>query len=118
MACLQPVAFLRLDPAFRRPEQVFAVPAARQGTPELRGLVPAYRVPYYEQWLELFRKADLHIHLQQAAVQAARPSYRQTAGEVAFIHLIGKLMKQRRPEEGTAPTGSAASPVAKGWEMF
>ena len=63
------------------------------------------QVPYYEQWigpwailpdaltqtLELFRKTDLHIHLQQAAVQAARPSYRQTAGDVAVIHLTGKL---------------------------
>ena len=79
-----------------RPEQVLAVPAERQDTPELRRLVPAYNAPYYEQWigpweilpdaltltLELFRKTDRHIHLQQQAsmgggtptVQARRES--------------------------------------------
>lgn len=81
------------------------------------------QVPYYEQWigpwailpdaltqtLELFRKTDLHIHLQQqqAINQAARGSYRQTAGDVAVISLTGKLMKQQASMGGGTSTVQA-----------
>jgi len=80
------------------------------------------QIPYYEQWLgpwailpdaltqtlELFRKTDLHIHLQQQAInQAARGSYRQTAGDVAVISLTGKLMKQQASMGGGTSTVQA-----------
>ena len=81
------------------------------------------QVPYYEQWigpwailpdaltqtLELFRKTDLHIHLQQQQTinQQARGSYRQTAGDVAVINLTGKLMKQQASMGGGTSTVQA-----------
>lgn len=80
-------------------------------------------VPYYEQWigpwamlpdalnqtLELFRKIDLHLHLQQQQEiqQAARSTRGETAGQVAVIELTGKLMKQRASMGGGTSTVQA-----------
>jgi protease-4 len=76
-------------------------------------------IPYYEQWLGpwamlpdaiqqtfgLFQKLDLHVHLQQQQVrqQAGKSTY-QTAGKVAVIDIIGKLMKQEASMGGGTST--------------
>jgi protease-4 len=98
------------------------------------------QVPYYEQWigpwailpdaltqtLELFRKTDLHIHLQQQAArkgdrtllcEAPSGPFRQkgpvpfsrsdTTGDVAMISLTGKLMKQQASMGGGTSTVQA-----------
>jgi len=80
-------------------------------------------VPYYEQWigpwamlpdalnqtLELFRKIDLHLHLQQQQEiqQAARSTRGENAGQVAVIELTGKLMKQQASMGGGTSTVQA-----------
>lgn len=81
-------------------------------------------IPYYEQWtgpwamlpeafyntFELFRRLDLHLHLEQQLaqpIQAAAGSLTQTAGQVAVISLTGKLMKQRASMGGGTSTVEA-----------
>lgn len=80
-------------------------------------------IPYYEQWigpwamlpdalsqtLELFRKIDLHLHLQQQQEikQAARSTRGENAGQVAVIELTGKLMKQQASMGGGTSTVQA-----------
>ena len=81
------------------------------------------QIPYHEQWLgpwamlpdaflqtfELFRKLDLHVHLeQQAAMRQAAPSTKTRAeGEIAVIDLTGKLMKQQASMGGGTSTVQA-----------
>lgn len=81
-------------------------------------------VPYYEQWLgpwamasdaflqtfDLFRKTDLHLHLQQQTqIKQESPAGAryQTAGNVAVIDLTGKLMKQQASMGGGTSTVQA-----------
>jgi signal peptide peptidase SppA len=79
-------------------------------------------IPYYEQWLgpwamqenaflqtfDLFKKLDLHLHLDQQRIQQAAPSrLQQMAGEIAVIDLTGKLMKQAASMGGGTSTVQA-----------
>lgn len=76
-------------------------------------------IPYYEQWLgpwamlpdaflqtfDLFRKLDLHLHLdQQQQIQQAAASKTSMQGEIAVIDLTGKLMKQAASMGGGTST--------------
>lgn len=81
------------------------------------------QIPYYEQWLgpwamlpdaflqtfDLFKKLDLHLHLdtQQAAGRPGPASLTQQAGEIAVIDLTGKLMKQAASMGGGTSTVQA-----------